>query len=188
LRIPINLASDPFRRDRATLVASAVLAIAMCALLAVQVFLILGERDQAKETREAVEKLDSELRALNVEQAKLEATLRQPVNAEVLERSVLLNALVQRKSISWTRVFADLEGVVPYNVRLVQVRLPQVNSRNEVTLDMTVAAEQPSFIIGFLRKLEESPKFGPMTLHTTVPPSQNEPLYRSRVSVDYAQR
>lgn len=188
MRIPINLASDPFRRDRATLVASAVLAIALCALLAVQVFLILGERDQAKEVREAVERLDKELRGMNAEQAKLDATLRQPANAEVLERSVLLNALVQRKSVSWTRVFADLESVMPYNVRLVQVRLPQVNSRNEVTLDMTVAAQEPASIIAFLRKLEESPKFGPMTLHTTVPPTQNEPLYRSRVSVDYAQQ
>jgi hypothetical protein len=188
MRISINLASDPFRRDRATLVASAVLALALCVLMGVQVFLILSERDQAKETREAVGRLDRELQSMNAEQAKVEGTLRQPVNAEVLERSVLLNALVQRKSVSWTRVFADLESVMPYNVRLVQVRLPQVNSRNEVTLDMTVAAQEPSSIIGFLRKLEESPKFGPMTLHTTVPPSQNEPLYRSRVSVDYAQR
>ena len=50
----------------------------------------------------------------------------------MLERSLLLNALVDRKSISWTRIFADLEIVLPYNVRVIHVRLPQINSRNQV--------------------------------------------------------
>ena len=61
----------------------------------------------------------------------------------VLERSLLLNTLIERKSISWTKIFADLEGVMPDNVRLIQVRLPQINSRNEVLLDMVVGAQGP---------------------------------------------
>src|SRR4051812_50200633 len=117
-----------------------------------------------------------ELRAITSDQSKFDATLREPANAEVLERSVFLNTLLQRKSISWTRIFADLEGVMPFNVKLVQVRLPQINSRNEVTLDMTVAAEQPTQIIEFLKRLQGSPKFGPLTVHTTLPPTQNETL------------
>lgn len=188
MRIPINLSSEPFRRDRPILVASWICAGLLLALLAGQVFLIMAERDRAKEVRTAVNRLDTEVRSISAEQAKLEATLREPMNAAVLERSVFLNTLVQRKSISWTRIFSDLEGVMPFNVRLVQVRLPQINSRNEITLDMTVAAEQPGQVIEFLKRLQASPKFGPLTLHTTLPPSQNEPLYRYRVSVDYDQK
>ena len=188
MRIPINLSSEPFRRDRPAIIASFLTGGVLIALLIVQAFLILAERDRAKETREAVNKLDTELRSITAEQGKLDATLREPANASVLERSVFLNTLIDRKSISWTRIFADLESVMPYNVSLVQVRLPQINSRNEVTLDMTVAAEQPGQIIVFLKKLQESPKFGPLTLHTTLPPTQNEPQYRSRLSVDYAQK
>jgi hypothetical protein len=154
----------------------------------VLVFLIMGERDRAKESREAVDRLQQQLSAINAEQTKLDSTLRQPANAEVLERSVLLNALVERKSISWTRIFSDLEGVMPYNVRLVQVRLPQINSRNEVTLDMVVAAQEPGHVLDFLRRLQGSPLFGPVTVHTSQPPSQNQPLYQYRVSVDYAQK
>ena len=66
-----------------------------------------------------------------------------PQNAVVLERSVLLNQLIERKSISWTRIFSDLEQVMPYNVALISVRLPQINSRNEVLLDMVVGAKEP---------------------------------------------
>lgn len=188
MRIPINLATEPFRRDRPILVGSAICAVLLTGLLGVLIFLIMGERDRARETREAVAKLDQQLSALTAEQAKLDGTLRQPVNAEVLQRSVLLNALVERKSISWTRIFTDLEGVMPYNVRLVQVRLPQINSRNEVTLDMVVAAQEPQHIFDFLKRLQASPLFGPVTVHTSQPPSQNQPQYQYRVSVDYAQK
>ena len=187
MRIPVNLASEPFRHDRPALAAAWILGTALLFLLGLQGYLIMAERDRAKETREAVGRLSAELNKSRTEQAALEATLREPANAEVLARSVFLNTLVDRKSISWTRIFSDLEGVMPYTVRLVQVRLPQINSRNEVTLDMTVAAEQPTQIIEFLKRLQASPKFGPLTLHTTLPPTQNEPQYRSRVSVNYAQ-
>ena len=68
------------------------------------------------------------------------------------------------------------------------VRLPQIDSRNRVSLDMIVGAQEPAAVIDFLKRLQESPLFGPMTLHSTQPPTQNEPLYRYRVSVNYAQK
>ena len=110
------------------------------------------------------------------------------MNAEVLQQSVLLNALVERKAISWSRLFADIEGVLTPNVRLVQIRLPQVNSRNEVTLDMEVGARSSSDAIAFTKKLQESPLFGPATLLRSDPPTQNEPLYRYRLTVSYGQK
>ena len=51
----------------------------------------------------------------------------------MLERSLFLNTLIERKAISWTKIFADLEKVMPYNVRLVSVRLPEVDSHNQVS-------------------------------------------------------
>jgi len=188
MKIPVNLASDPFRRDRPVLVASAVCALALTALACVLAFLVLGERERARETRLAVDRLDTEVRTISAEQTRLEGTLRQPANAEVLERSLLLNTLIDRKSISWTRIFADLEAIKPYNAKVIQVRLPQINSRNEVTLDMIIGSQEPGAAIEFLKRLEASPLFGPATLHASQPPTQNEPLYRYRVSVDYAQK
>src|SRR5215469_11158506 len=116
MRIPINLASEPFRRDRPMLIASGACAVVLLALLGVLIFLIMGERASARDSRIAVEKLNKQRRAINAEQAKLDATLREPANALVLERSLLLNTLVQRKAISWTKIFADLESVMPLNV------------------------------------------------------------------------
>jgi type IV pilus assembly protein PilN len=188
MRVQINLASEPFRRDRPVLVASSLCGVVLVALLGVLIFLIMSERGRQTDTRTAVAKLDSELRAISAEQAKLESTLRQPMNAEVLERSMLLNSLILRKSISWTKLFADIESVKPDNVRLIQVRLPQINSRNEVTLDMEAGAQNPGQMIEFLKHLQESPLFGPTNTSRISPPTQNEPLWRYRVMVSYAQK
>lgn len=188
MRIPINLASEPFRRDRPILLASGGCALALLALLGVLIILIMGERASAHDERVAVAKLNSQLRAINAEQAQLDQTLRQPANAQVLERSLLLNTIVRRKSISWTKIFADLEGVKPDNIRLLQIRLPQITSTGEVLLDMTVGSQEPLPVVDFLKRLQESPLFGPVTMHTSVPPTQNQPLYQYRLSVNYAQK
>jgi type IV pilus assembly protein PilN len=188
MRIPINLSSEPFRKDRPMFIASTVCGILLIGLLGVLVILITNERARAKDARVAVEKLSDQLRTAAAEQARLDEFLRQPANAQVLAQSQLLNTLIDRKSISWTRIFADLESVLPYDVRLISVRLPAINSRNEVLLDMVVGAKDPSAVIGFFKKLEESPLFGPIEGHSSLPPSQQEPLFRYRVTVNYAQK
>ena len=142
LRVPINLASEPFRRDRPLLVGSTALAIMLSLLLIYQVFDIVSERHQAADIRIAIDRQNARLKSIAADQAKLNATLRRPENAVVLERSLFLNTLIERKAISWTKIFADLEKVMPYNVRLVSVRLPEVDSNNQVLLDMVVGAKE----------------------------------------------
>lgn len=188
MRIPINLASEPFRRDRHIVVLSS----AACALLALTLIvmgsMIYSARNRAEHAREMVDRLSRQLQTIAVDQAKLDGTLRRPENAEVLERSVLLNTLIARKGISWTRIFADLERVMPHNVRLMTVRLPQINKEGQITLDMIVGAQSPEPVIEFLRKLESSPLFGSNSISTFQAPADNEPLWRYRISVSYAQK
>jgi len=53
---------------------------------------------------------------------------------------------------------------------------------------MVVGAASSEPVLELLMSLEKSPQFGPTSLHNWLPPSQNEPLYRYRVSVSYAQK
>lgn len=187
VHLPLNLASEPFRRDRPILAASAATAVLMLALLAVLVMLILEQRELAADSRAQAAAVDAQLRTVSAEQAQLEALLRQPGNAEVLDRSALFNALIFRKSISWTLLFSDLEKVMPGNVRLITVR-PYLTAGNDVQLDMVVGSQSPDPVIELLKRLERSPTFGATSLLSSSPPTQNEPLYRYRVSVSYAQK
>jgi type IV pilus assembly protein PilN len=188
MRVPINLATEPFRRDRAVLVGSAAIAAVLVVLLALQIFTIVAGRQQAADIRVAIDHESAQLRSLAVQQGRLNATMRRPENAEVLEHSLFLNTLIDRKAISWTRIFEDLEKVMPYDVRLVSVRLPQVNSNNQVLLDMVVGAKDVQPILELLKHLEGAPQFGPYTVQTSTPPSQTDPLYRYHVTVNYAQK
>ena len=188
MKIPINLASEPFRRDRPVVVVSVAASIGLSVLLAALVLSIFSGRNRASASRDAIDRLNQQLRTLAAEQARFDATLRRPENAEVMERSLMLNALIERKSISWTRIFEDIGKVLPYNVQLISIRLPQINSSNQVVLDMILGAKTPEPLQEFLKKLEGAPLFGPAAVSTYLPPSQNEPLYRYRVSVNYAQK
>lgn len=184
-RLPINLASEPFRRDRAILIASSALAVILAIGLAVLVSLVMSERQRAKDTREALALLERDTRAKAAEISKYDSILRQVQNAEVLDRNVFINTLISRKAVSWTQLFSDLEKVMPHTVRLVSVR-PQILSNNQIILDMTVGAQSEAPLVDMLMRLEGSPLFGAVTAQTMLPPSQNETMYRCRLSVNYA--
>lgn len=187
VRIPINLASEPFRKDRPMLVASALTAALLLGVLVMLVTIIVRQRDAAAESRAASAKIEAQLKQVNAEHARLEAQLRQPLNAAVMDRSVFLNALILRKGISWTRLFGDLERVFPGTVRLVTIR-PYVTNENLIQLDMVVGSQAPEQVTDLLKRLERSNIFGAVALLSSQPPTQNEPLYRYRVSVSYAQK
>jgi len=188
MRIPINLSTEPFRQDRPMLVASSACAVVLALLLGFVLYLIHADRARVKDTRIAVAGLDNEVRKISAEQARLEGTLRQPANAEVLQRSYLLNTLIEHKSISWTKIFNDLEGVMPAEVRIISVRLPQVTSHNEVVLDVEVAAKETAPIVVFLNHLNKSPLFGPVEPKSKQDPTQQEPIFKYRFTVNYAQK
>lgn len=187
MKIPINLASQPFRRDRAMMVAMGTTAVVLAASLAVLAEVARLDRQQLAGLRHEIASLNASLRLASSGEQRLEAVLHQPLNATVLERSVFINDLIFHKSVSWSRLFADLEKTVPYNVRVTTLH-PTVNSRNEVMLDMTVGADKPDALDGLLKALEGSPIFGPVYQHSTLAPTQTEPLYRSRITVPYEQK
>lgn len=187
MKVGINLASQPFRRDRPVIVAAVVMSVMLTGLLGVLILLAMTDRAQLADSRAELTRLQSAWNALSTEQARQDAVLRKPENAEVLERGMFLNTLLYRKGISWTKIFADLEKTLPFNVRIISIR-PSVNGQNQVTLDMVVGSESPEPFIGLLKSLQDSPLFGSVYMHGSVPPSQTNPLYQYRVSVNYAQK
>jgi type IV pilus assembly protein PilN len=186
MKIPINLASQPFRRDRAMLAASIALSLLLAVTLGVLLMLISADRAQVADVRLDIGRLNRRIRLLNAEQAKLNAVLTKPENAEVLEQSVFLNTLLYRKGISWTHIFSDLEKVVPYNVKISNIR-PSVDAQNHVTLNMTVATETTEAYLRLLMAMESSTLFGEVTELSRIPPNQSDPLWRYQVTVSYAQ-
>jgi type IV pilus assembly protein PilN len=175
------------RRDRPILIASAAVGALLCVCLIMLIGLAISDQHNMNESRLAMARVQRQLVKINAAQVQVDAQMRLPENSSVLDRSVLFNTLIRRKAISWTRIFSDLETVLPHNVRVVAIR-PQLNGRNQLSLDMVVAADKPEQVIDFVAKLEGSDMFGDVTQTAQTPPTQNSPYYQFRLTVTYDQK
>jgi len=187
MKIPINLASQPFRRDRAMVLASAAVAVGLALTLGLLIYLTSIDNSQLADLRKSIARLNHQIRGVSAEQAKYDAILRRPENAAVLETSQLINNLLVYKGMSWSRLFTDLEKTVPYNVKVLALH-PAVTTDSRVVLDMTLASEKPDAMLQCLKALENSPLFGEVHDRQDRPPTQAEPLYQVRLTVNYGQK
>lgn len=191
--LDINLASKPFGRERAeNALLAAICAVLLCSLILLT-GLFLHTRSRAADLRKQIDAENRTLHRLQIQQQKYSTVLRRPENADVFSQSVFLNELIARRGVSWTRVFEDLGTVLPSDMRLLAIRLPQVPQEdaagtNRVELDMIVESEKPQAVISLLKKLQESNLFGAVAVMTQTPPTQNDPFYKYRVTVPYAQK
>jgi hypothetical protein len=189
----INIASHPFRRERAqNLAVGLVCALLVCSFL-VALSLIVTSRRHAEDIRREINSEQAELQQLRYQEGGFATFLAKPDNADVFSRNVFLNELIARRAVSWTVVFRDLEKTLPANMRLEGLRLPQVSGQdstgtNRVMLDMVVGTAQPETFIELLKRLQQSPLFGDAQVLGQQPPTQNDPLFKFRVTVAYAQK
>jgi type IV pilus assembly protein PilN len=187
MKIAINLASQPFRRDRKMIVAASAVGALLVVSLGILINLAVQDHRQMGDVRHEVVRLKQQVQTVTDQQAKLNVVIRKPENETVLERSVFINTLLMRKGISWNQIFNDLEKTIPSNVKLVRIR-PAVDDQGHVMLDMIVAAESNGPAVGALKAFQENPLFGAVEWKTITPPSQTEPLFRLALNVTYAQK
>jgi type IV pilus assembly protein PilN len=157
MRLDINLATQPYEDSKrfwtywGTGLALLAMATALLVFLAVTGFINAGH-DRAQ-----MAKLETQLAALDQEKNQAEAMLNRPDNRQVRDRSRFLNALFQRKAFSWTRVFEDLERVMPAHLHVVSIH-PDLSSDN-LAIKLVVAGESREQAIDLVRKMESSKRF-----------------------------
>jgi type IV pilus assembly protein PilN len=158
MRLDINLATRPYEdaREFWGRWGLGVGLLAACTLLllgfAVQSWLYAG-RD-----RQAIRKLQQQIAERDSERSNAQAYLDLSANRSTRDQSQFLNGLIQRKSFSWTRVFEDLERVMPSNLHVVSLR-PEINEQNQMQLDMKVACETRLAAVELVHRMESSRHF-----------------------------
>jgi Tfp pilus assembly protein PilN len=106
-----------------------------------------------------------EINKLNQEAQKLQERASQVKNSlsgEQWQTLASAHALVDRKSFSWSRLFADLEAALPGTVRVSRITVRDVASRNGQTvaeLDMAVFAKSSTTITEMIADMERSAIF-----------------------------
>ena len=165
MKVLFNLASQPFENLRPYYTA-AWIAAALAVILAL--VLVGEERQRRSETRSLTRQLtrfETELEELGREQRELEQWVRRPDVQEIRDHSVFLNSLILRKSLSWTRMFLDLEKILPAKAQVTAIR-PHLNQSQQPELSLTVTAAEMGPLVELLKNLESSPQFGSPTVES----------------------
>src|SRR5258708_9491205 len=108
--------------------------------------------------RQNIAQLQSQITERDRERATEEAFLEMSVNRSTRDQSQFLNGLIQRKAFSWTRVFEDLERVMPVNLHVVSLR-PELNEQSQMQLDMKVAGDTRAAAVELVHRMEGSTHF-----------------------------
>jgi type IV pilus assembly protein PilN len=158
MRLDINLATRPYE-DAREFWARWGLGVGLLGLLTV-VLLGLAVRGwtQAGRDRQNIAQLQDQIAERDRERATAQAFLDMSVNRSTRDQSQFLNGLIQRKAFSWTRVFEDLERVMPPNLHVVSLR-PELNEQNQMQLDMKVAGDTRGAAVELVHRMEGSSHF-----------------------------
>jgi Tfp pilus assembly protein PilN len=114
-------------------------------------------RKSASALRLTTERSAGEISELEAERQQLENFFSQPENAKLHERAAYVNAILDARSFNWTRMFMDMEKVLPEGVRVLRIEPKQIGGQAAVKL--TIGAANEDAKRKFLSALEQSDTF-----------------------------
>jgi hypothetical protein len=103
--------------------------------------------------------LNQEIASLDSEHQAAMALLQLPQNAPVISNAKFLNRLIARKSFSWTRVFMQLEQIMPAGLHVISISPELQPLTNTVEVHLAVAGSSRDAAIELVKRLEQSSSF-----------------------------
>ena len=158
MRVDINLATRPYE-DAGPLWLRWGGALAVLGLFTlILLYSVLAGWAAARKDRSLIALREQQIAARDQERAKAEAILNLPEDRSTRDRSQYLNDLFRRKAFSWTKVFEDLERVMPARLHLVSIH-PAMAPDNGLEIKLVVAGESRERALELVRKMESSQRF-----------------------------
>ncbi len=163
MRLNINLATQPYEDVRKFLAKWGLLTLVLAAATALLVFMAVRNWRDSRTINAQIADMHQKMEALEKTRAKAIATLNEPGNKVVAEKSRFLNDAIQRKSLSWTRIFMDLERMMPPGLHVVSIK-PEFAKDNRLGVHLMVGGNSHEKAIELVRRMEESSTFKQATL------------------------
>ncbi|MFN2453506.1 MAG: PilN domain-containing protein [Pyrinomonadaceae bacterium] len=155
----LNLASQPFRnRSLPWTIAVGITCISLIAL-----FFIISKSNDTNAQADAVErdnqKLNGEANTLQAQASEVKEALS-PEQLRALQDA---QALIDRKRFSWSRLFADLEAVLPAAVRVTRINVRDVvtlrGAQSYAELDLAVVGKNTDDVTRMITEMDRSGVF-----------------------------
>jgi Tfp pilus assembly protein PilN len=158
MRLNINLASQKFEDVRQFYVRWSV-AIGFAALLmALLIGLAWINFAGSSKSGQRIKQLQAEIDDLQKERAAAEAISNLPENHEITTEKNYWNKQINRRQLSWTQLFNDLQRIMPARAYLSSVH-PEVTQDNRLKLTLVVMGDTHDNGLELQKKMEKSERF-----------------------------
>ena len=170
MKVRLNLATKALETHRRFLAGAG-----LTAFVAGLIFLGMGwhvysVRKINAEFRMRTEKTRQEMARLEAQRKELERYFAQKDVASLQDRAAYLNSIIDASSFDWTKMFMDLERILPAGVRVISIEPKQF--RGHVEVKMGVGATSDEAWLKFERALEESRQFREVQVQNVHVPGQ----------------
>jgi type IV pilus assembly protein PilN len=173
MRLNINLATHPYqdlnRFLRRWAVPLAVFVVASIALIG----WTWHQYSAGRGMNQKIKAQQEQIKAFDLQKANVTKMLSEPANKEVADTARFLNTMIAKKAFSWTRVFMQMEEIMPGRLHVVSLS-PDLTANNQLQLTMRVAGDSRDQAVELVRRIEKSPSFRNPLLksETMLPPDQ----------------
>jgi type IV pilus assembly protein PilN len=158
MRVDINLATRPYEDSGPLWLRWGGALAALGLFTLILLYSTISGWAAARKDRGLIEQRQQQIAARDLQKAKAEETLNLPANRGTRDRAQFLNDLFLRKAFSWTRVFEDLERVMPARLHVVSIH-PDKAPDNQLQIKVVVAGESRDRALELVRKMESSQRF-----------------------------
>lgn len=158
MRLDINLATHPYEDAGEFWVRWGPVVAGLALVTLVLLGWTLHNWSMAGRDRQNIVLLQEQIAERDRERGEAQSFLDMTANRSTRDQSQFLNELIRRKSFSWTRVFEDLEQVVPSNLHVTSLR-PEFNDQNQMQLDVRVVGDTRGAVVELIHRMESSRHF-----------------------------
>jgi type IV pilus assembly protein PilN len=158
MRLDINLATQPYQDARLFWKRWGVVLAGLSLLTILLLYFTISGWISARQDRAMIHQREEQIAARDQERMQAQALLNAPQNRTIRDRSAFLNDVFERKALSWTQVFEELERVMPGQLHVVSIK-PDMTQDNQLELKLVVAGSSRESALDLVRKMEASQRF-----------------------------
>jgi Tfp pilus assembly protein PilN len=158
MRLNINLASQKYEDVRRFYVRWT-LAIGFSALLLIVLSaLAWANFASSAKSGQRIKELQGEIADLQKQRAAAEIVSNLPENHDVNEQKNYWNKQINRRQLSWTQLFNDLQRIMPARAYLSSIH-PEITQDNRLKLTLVVMGDTHDNGLELQKKMEKSERF-----------------------------
>src|SRR6266571_4210387 len=140
MKIKLNLATSPLEMHRRFLAGASLVGVAAGIVLVFFGLHVYRTRLTEEEFRNQMAVIQAATAKLRRENADLDQFFARPENAKLHDRAAFINSLIDERSFDWTKMFMDLEKILPPGVRVVSISPKLQKGQVEVNLVLGVVS------------------------------------------------